>query len=789
MTRMFPIYWIIIPTLVAGLWLLAFGKTMRRASASVVALTGHLASLVFLVWTMTTALIPLLRKWYALPEALRLMAPPHPVVMSHLGTWLSVGRFRLPISFQFDGVGAFFSALTALVGVTSVLFATGARRKTWSAATWNRHVGAATLTIAAIQGFILSPNLGVAVAWWILAGWAAVATIGTSPDSTAPSSARTSWLVLIFSDLALLLAVLTIMSLTHTLDLDRLNRFAPFLSIPKRTWIFGLKPSFVVTALVAAAAMARAAQFPLHLWLAEGVVPSGIASPILLGALAPSAVYLIIEMNVVEARAPVAMAILGLVAGLSSLLLALAASAQQHIRRAVAYLSAAGLAAALAAAGTGAFFAATLHALTIGLLGAALALAASSVVRATDGVTDLRDLGGLAGALPWIAGLFLLAVLSISGVYPLSGWFSTTMIQQAALTHIFERTPGILRLKVGPAAIFAKITFGLLLASSLTMAYAALRLWLRTFANARQPGGRSTATNVTEGSGWAIPARPISQVISVALVAIPGAALILLATWKGLGALRMDHVAASSLPAAMHWIVQDAWRATETGDLTHIRPDRVLWITSALGVGLLASLGLALAFFWRRSVSSSRIVASRWYHWFYRFLEKDLGARSMGRVLPGIVVSAGWVERSLGERVLSDWLLARLPAGIVAAVGWLTARIQAWTRTASVALAVVGLAIVFIVVGSTRHNQTKSQSQTATAAKTQNQSGPSVGTRKATQVNRPRPAGRTAGKAAPRPAPNVGATRAPRKTTAAPLASPKAALHPKHPPAARRTSP
>ncbi|MCD6497194.1 MAG: hypothetical protein J7M25_02685 [Deltaproteobacteria bacterium] len=762
MTRVFPLYWIIVPTLIAGLWLLAFGKSMRRASASVIALTGHLASFVFLVWAMVTALVPLLRKWYALPEALRLMAPPHPVVTSHLGAWMALGRFRLPIAFQLDGVGAFFSALTALVGVTSILFAMGAERKTWSAATWNRHVGSASLTIAAIQGFILSPNLGVAVVWWILAGWAAVATIGTSPDSTAPNSAKTSWLVLVFSDLALLLAIITIMSMTHALDLGRLNRFAMVLSIPKHTWIFGLKPSFVVTALVTAAAMARAAQFPLHLWLAEGVVPSGIASPILLGALAPSAIYLVLEMNVVEAHAPVAMAILGLMAGLSSLLLALAAAAQQHIRRAVAYLAAAGLAAALAAAGTGAFFAAMIHALTIGLLAAAMAMAASSVVCATDGVTDLRDLGGLTRVLPWIAGLFLLAVLTISGIYPLSGWFSTTMVQQAALTHIFERTPGIMRLKVGPAAIVAKITFGLLLASSLATAYAALRLWIKTFAPHRQANGPSKST--PEDSRWTITRHPISQTIAVALMAVPGSALILLATWKGLGALRMDHIAASSLPGAMHWIAQDAWRATGTGDLTHVRPNLVLVIHSALGVGLLAALGLALMFFWRRSVSSGRIVTARWYHWFYRFLEKDLGARSMGRLLRGTIVGFGWIERILGERLLSDWLLARLPAGIIAAVGWLTARIQGWARAASVAIAVLGLALLLLLAGG-RHKPTKSQGQTSEAI--QKQPRPSVG-QKTQTPSRPAPAqGRQESSLDPK----------------------KTGRHPKDKPVARRTSP
>ncbi|MBK9119219.1 MAG: Na+/H+ antiporter subunit D [Phycisphaerales bacterium] len=57
----------------------------------------------------------------------------------------------------------------------------------------------------------------------------------------------------------------------------------------------------------------------------------------------------------------------------------------------------------------------------------------SGTVRALRGTDDLKPLGGLAVALPWLAVLFLIPAFSLAGVPPLSGFWAKLAVLQAGL--------------------------------------------------------------------------------------------------------------------------------------------------------------------------------------------------------------------------------------------------------------------------------------------------------------------------------------------------------------------
>ena len=60
----------------------------------------------------------------------------------------------------------------------------------------------------------------------------------------------------------------------------------------------------------------------------------------------------------------------------------------------------------------------------------------AGLVNRREGTTQLRPLGGLAGATPWLAALFLLAALSLAGLPPSSGfWAKLAVLRALVVAH------------------------------------------------------------------------------------------------------------------------------------------------------------------------------------------------------------------------------------------------------------------------------------------------------------------------------------------------------------------
>jgi NADH-quinone oxidoreductase subunit L len=84
------------------------------------------------------------------------------------------------------------------------------------------------------------------------------------------------------------------------------------------------------------------------------------------------------------------------------------------------------------AVGVGDYTAGVFHLLTHGFFKALLFLAAGSVMHAMANQTDVRSMGGLARALPVTCATSLVGVLAISGLPPLSGYFSKEEVLASA---------------------------------------------------------------------------------------------------------------------------------------------------------------------------------------------------------------------------------------------------------------------------------------------------------------------------------------------------------------------
>jgi NADH-quinone oxidoreductase subunit L len=123
------------------------------------------------------------------------------------------------------------------------------------------------------------------------------------------------------------------------------------------------------------------------------------------------------------------------VGALTALLAAVIATAQDDIKKVLAYSTVSQLGYMMMAAGVGAFSAAIFHLMTHAFFKALLFLGAGSVIHAMSGEQDIRKMGALVRHLPRTHLTFLLATLAISGIIPLSGFFSKDEILWAAFNR------------------------------------------------------------------------------------------------------------------------------------------------------------------------------------------------------------------------------------------------------------------------------------------------------------------------------------------------------------------
>ncbi|MBN1203687.1 MAG: NADH-quinone oxidoreductase subunit L [Myxococcaceae bacterium] len=176
-------------------------------------------------------------------------------------------------------------------------------------------------------------------------------------------------------------------------------------------------------------AAGKSAQLPLYVWLPDAMAgPTPVSALIHAATMVTAGVYLFCRMSFLLVMSPTAMATVAIIGAATSLLAALIAFAQDDIKKVLAYSTVSQLGIMFMGVGMGIFWAATLHLVTHAFFKACLFLGAGSVMHGNGDETDIKKLGGLRKEMPWTWVTFLIATLAITGIVPLSGFFSKDAI-------------------------------------------------------------------------------------------------------------------------------------------------------------------------------------------------------------------------------------------------------------------------------------------------------------------------------------------------------------------------
>ncbi|MFH1331604.1 MAG: NADH-quinone oxidoreductase subunit L [Actinomycetota bacterium] len=192
----------------------------------------------------------------------------------------------------------------------------------------------------------------------------------------------------------------------------------------------------VITLLLLMGAAGKSAQFPLYVWLPDAMEgPTPVSALIHAATMVTAGVFMVARTGALFDLAPASAAVVAAVGIGTALYAATIAVAQHDIKRVLAYSTISQLGYMFAGVGAGAYVAGMFHLTTHAFFKALLFLGAGAVIHALAGEQDLRRMGGLWRKLPVTALTMAVAWLAISGIPPLSGFWSKDEI----LATLFAR--------------------------------------------------------------------------------------------------------------------------------------------------------------------------------------------------------------------------------------------------------------------------------------------------------------------------------------------------------------
>lgn len=183
-------------------------------------------------------------------------------------------------------------------------------------------------------------------------------------------------------------------------------------------------------------ATGKSAQFPLYIWLPDAMEgPTPVSALIHAATMVTAGVYMVARFNPLFSLSSETMAVVVIIGTFTALFAASMALVNKDIKRILAYSTISQLGYMFIGVGVGAYAAGIFHLMTHAFFKALLFLGAGSVMHALANETNIDKMGGLYPKIKTTAVTFIIAWLAISGIPPLSGFFSKDEILAKAFAY------------------------------------------------------------------------------------------------------------------------------------------------------------------------------------------------------------------------------------------------------------------------------------------------------------------------------------------------------------------
>jgi NADH-quinone oxidoreductase subunit L len=312
-----------------------------------------------------------------------------------------------------------------------------------------------SLFAAAMLGLVVANSLLLLFICWELVGLASYLLIGFwFHRREAAAAAKKAFITTRIGDLGLLLGILWLYDSTGSLLFfdhgDGVLEPNALAALSAQATLGGLAVSTAIGLLIFCGAIGKSGQFPLHVWLPDAMEgPTPVSALIHAATMVAAGVFLIARvyplMSADQALANVplhALTVVAAIGAITALLGALIATAQNDIKRVLAFSTVSQLGYMMLALGVGSWVAAIFHLLTHAFFKALLFLGAGSVIHAAHHEQDIRQLGGLRGPMKVTFVTFAIGMMALAGVpFLFSGFWSKEAILHAAYGWHISRLP------------------------------------------------------------------------------------------------------------------------------------------------------------------------------------------------------------------------------------------------------------------------------------------------------------------------------------------------------------
>ncbi len=365
--------------------------------------------------------------------------------------WIHIGTFQADWTFRVDALSVTMMLVVSGVGALIHIYAIGYMhsdvRHNGDPGRFSRFFVYLNLFIAAMMILVTADNFLMLFVGWEGVGLCSYLLIGFWFEKGAggianAKAAKKAFVANRVGDFGLLIALFILFASFGTFNFEQ---------------IFGQASSaapgvlLAVTLFMLLGVAGKSAQIPLYVWLPDAMAgPTPVSALIHAATMVTAGVYLVARSSALFMAAPAAQVTVAWVGAVTALFAATIAVGQNDIKKVLAYSTISQLGFMVAAVGMGAFVAGMFHLVTHAFFKALLFLSAGSVILGMEhgeevaergshahapealDPQDMRNMGGLREKMPLTFWVYLIGALALSGIAPLSGFFSKDEILAAA---------------------------------------------------------------------------------------------------------------------------------------------------------------------------------------------------------------------------------------------------------------------------------------------------------------------------------------------------------------------
>nr|YP_010161436.1 NdhF [Cynanchum chinense]QRZ02975.1 NdhF [Cynanchum chinense] len=346
----------------------------------------------------------------------------------YVWSWIITNDFSLEFGYLIDPLTSIMSMLITTVGILVLIYSDNYMAHDQG---YLRFFAYMSFFSGSMLGLVTSSNLVQIYIFWELVGMSSYLLIGfwfTRPQ--AANACQKAFVTNRVGDFGLLLGILGFYWITGSFEFEDLFEiFNDLISNNQVNLLFGT----LCAVLLFAGAVAKSAQFPLHVWLADAMEgPTPISALIHAATMVAAGIFLVARLLPLFIVIPSIMDLISLIAIITVLLGATLALAQKDIKRGLAYSTMSQLGYMMLALGMGSYQSALFHLITHAYSKALLFLGSGSVIHSMEGIVGYSPyksqnmilMGGLRKHVPITKNSFLLGTLSLCGIPPLACFWS-----------------------------------------------------------------------------------------------------------------------------------------------------------------------------------------------------------------------------------------------------------------------------------------------------------------------------------------------------------------------------